>query len=384
MSPQTKPTSTAPLPSVDPAAAQKALDKKMKQRLYIRKMMRIYRDEHRQCREYLIKRIDELSVQLAELVRRSSVRKESSTMLSWRDVSHAIHEDLQACAGDNQGLESQVGAYRNLLGNMQRWVASCERVTESLSPAQPSWRLATLLADPQARRLGKAWITQHMYHNSGKMFQNFPPASPWEDVSAIDVSFEGDLMYLTLQRQFVLPGPLHDVLEMYRHHLIDVMMPEHFENRDVQSLTETTDTTVLHQAITPHTNEFMSFLGGEFHDGPDKVMFVIQQIVDDETQTKHHHHHRQRNRKFWVEMRPQPVGGGTYIRYIAICTQSLAQGRYFTLEEEASVFGLDLSTCPDVDKESRLTTHMTRIIWQKRWNCQKRAGDLLSQSIVAT
>ncbi|RHY32420.1 hypothetical protein DYB32_002579 [Aphanomyces invadans] len=279
MSPQTKPTSTAPLPSVDPAAAQKALDKKMKQRLYIRKMMRIYRDEHRQCREYLIKRIDELSVQLAELVRRSSVRKESSTMLSWRDVSHAIHEDLQACAGDNQGLESQVGAYRNLLGNMQRWVAS---------------------------------------------------------------------------------------------------------------------------SITPHTNEFMSFLGGEFHDGPDKVMFVIQQIVDDETQTKHHHHHRQRNRKFWfvqpdlsssleqahhdgrVEMRPQPVGGGTYIRYIAICTQSLAQGRYFTLEEEASVFGLDLSTCPDVDKESRLTTHMTRIIWQKRWNCQKRAGDLLSQSIVAT
>ncbi|KAF0746915.1 hypothetical protein AaE_007945, partial [Aphanomyces astaci] len=118
-----------PVPPVDPVAVQTALDKKMKQRLYIRKMMRIYRDEHRQSREHLIKRIHELSAHMAELVRRASAREESSTLLSWREVSHAMREGVHVSSGETKRLQNQVDVYRGLVDHLYRWIASCEHVT---------------------------------------------------------------------------------------------------------------------------------------------------------------------------------------------------------------------------------------------------------------
>ncbi|RHZ39122.1 hypothetical protein DYB26_013976 [Aphanomyces astaci] len=363
-----------PVPPVDPVAVQTALDKKLKQRLYIRKMMRIYRDEHRQSREHLIKRIHELSAHMAELVRRASAREESSTLLSWREVSHAMREGVHVSSGETKRLQNQVDVYRGLVDHLYRWIASCEHVTVSLSPTAPSWRMATLLAEPQSRRLGKEWITRQLYHNTGRMFQNFP-LSPSEELSAIDVTFHEGLINISVHRQVTLAASPHQVLDLYRHHLVDVLMADQFGNAPIESLAESTDTTVLHQAVVPQSGEFMSLLGGEFHEGPDKTVFVVQQIVDDETQPDHHHTRRQRNRM--AELRPQSVGGGTHVKYAGVSTQSFNQGRYFTLDEEASSVGLDLTACPEVDKEEQLKLHLTRLVLQKRPRCRHRASEIL-------
>ncbi|KAF0683683.1 Aste57867_24245 [Aphanomyces stellatus] len=361
---------------VTSAAAQKAMEKKMKQRLYIRKMMRIYRDEHRQSREYLTNRIAELKTHLDHLIHMHARKRESATLLPWSDVAQALRENAAASMTEHHALQAEVAVYHGLVENVWLWMASCDHVSRALNPNQPSWRHVTLLADPRARRLGKEWITQQLYHNTNRILQQHLPRSlsPEDDYASVDVTFSGEFIHTTLCRQVVMTASRDEVVDLYRSHLIGVVMADLVTSAHVQTLSETTHNTVLHKRVTA-SGEYLGFLGGEFHEPNDRSIFVVQQIVDDEA---HVHSLRQRNRMYWVDVRSW--GDKAIVQYVAVSTQCFMGGRYFSLDEEAVHLGLDLSQCPEEMKETKMERHIQHLLRRKRMVCQRHVGEILHKA----
>ena len=111
-----------------------ATDDKIKKRLYIRKMMRIYRNEAKIEFTYLKSRAAALEVELKALEKEKARKSESpppsadeqdpTTLLRWKDVAYALREDNSQSFLDNRMHKNELRMMREVINDMQRWVSA--------------------------------------------------------------------------------------------------------------------------------------------------------------------------------------------------------------------------------------------------------------------
>ncbi|CAK4751051.1 unnamed protein product [Aphanomyces euteiches] len=359
--------STGAVAEVDMALLEKA-DLKFKKREYMRNMMAFYRQERREETETLKTEVAALQKQLARHSKRS-------LLLPWKEVAVALKEERDDAEATNETLRRNARELKSLVSTMKQWVNV--NVTRSClqSGMTTTWRHVSLCAEPQARSLGKEWITQQMFHNPSRMFGQFAYPDIQSNDEFYDVAYEwtdARLQYYH-RRQYVLDVPMEFMLSAYKEHLCSILMMDWFGYKQNTTLQESSGNTTLHQLVA-EDDEWMNLITGEFHQADGSCIFVIQQIEDDEARPMPK---RQRNRMVWLDVRPMP-DGRTKVRVLYRFAQYFTKDGYVSLDEEAETWGCDLSGVPEEKKEDTFRQYATNMLVQINSNHQRRINSHLT------
>ncbi|CAK4664427.1 unnamed protein product [Aphanomyces euteiches] len=334
---------------------EKMLDKKVRRRMYFKKMRQIYRSEEKQERLYLINKIHELERVAIPLQERARVREvdedgETRTMLAWKDIALVMQEDVQLAVKNQMGLKSQVEDVKQLIWRMKNWVATNSVIRNALDCRVPTWRNVTLLAHPSSRKLGKEWITQQLYYNTDSIFHQygFPAVDSGEfidwDSQTISAT-SGD--YTIYRRQAETQDTLDEAVSHIDQTLLSVQGAYLRQKQEHASSTvvEVEGNTKQFALVTPR-REFVNLLCGEFF-SPGRCVFVLQQILDDEACP--HAKFHQRNRMFWHDLQELP-GGRTVVRSLAIHSLCFANEEdddsNLLNGQKSRVFDVNVAGCP--------------------------------------
>ncbi|ETV64484.1 hypothetical protein H257_18638, partial [Aphanomyces astaci] len=105
----------------------------------------------------------------------------SLLLLLWHEVARSLADLRMLSESQNQALKAQLVEHEALVREMYHWTATYH-IKPSLDHNRTSWRHASLLNDPATRKLGKEWITEHMFHNTDAIFHQygFPPRESFE------------------------------------------------------------------------------------------------------------------------------------------------------------------------------------------------------------
>ncbi|ETV91221.1 hypothetical protein, variant 7 [Aphanomyces invadans] len=238
-------------------------EKKIRRRNYCKNMKRIYREEAKQERAYLLSKLAELERVLVSRRRCVRCNSEERSMLAWRDVALCLRDEHVSSKTKNHKLRAQLAALNKVMFEMQSWVVTNAALQFTEDGFAPTWQDHTLLSNPKSRDLGKAWITQQMYHQVDRIFHRhgFPsPDNATTPFFNLSVGFPDHRN--SVSHQFIYPLPLNLLSTIYQRHFCEVaMMDTSFEDARVgrlhgslNSIRETTDTTLLHQATRPIAN----------------------------------------------------------------------------------------------------------------------------------
>ncbi|RHY25367.1 hypothetical protein DYB32_008369 [Aphanomyces invadans] len=231
-----------------------ATDKKARRRVYFKTMRQMYRNEEKQEKEYLIKKIQELENDLATLVLlQKTGSDESKTALPWKDIAQELNEGVKVASSGLKMLKTQVET-----------------------------------------------IATQMYHNTDRIFQQYgfpaldsPETIDW-DTESINID-GGD--YTVYRRQAKMAESLEDAIAFVDSTLLSIQASYAEQHAISQTVVEIEGNTKQFAIVTPR-QEFVNLLCGEFST-PSRCVFVLQQILDDEACP--HRGFRQRNRMFWYE-----------------------------------------------------------------------------------
>ncbi|EQC38390.1 hypothetical protein, variant [Saprolegnia diclina VS20] len=134
--------------------------------------------------------------------------------LQWRDVARALKDDVYEQQGNQHKLRFQIKAKRTLARALVVWVTQLASPHKNLpAPAQAPWHLSALVASGQARRVGGAWIIQHLQHQLPQWIakSNFPRIlDPLAAIRAlpyvaVTVSPFGPSVQFSIRKQRVAP-----------------------------------------------------------------------------------------------------------------------------------------------------------------------------------
>ncbi|KAF0700855.1 Aste57867_8654 [Aphanomyces stellatus] len=335
------------------ARLTKQLEKRLKRRGYIRKMMQQYRQKEKLELVFLRTQAEQLETEVKGLLDRGFKisRYEANEMLSWKEVATALLTEKRLAVSQQRALAEQVEEVEELAREMHKWVALHKSIP--ISPRGcgtwtdlSSWRHVTLFSNPRSRELGKEWITRHMFTNTEAMMRahGFPSLDVpfFEDT---DVHFTADDGHYVLVRrsQYEITTRLPPALQclVFRNHICDALVINGLETPEAIATTvkETTRTTTLHQMINMR-DEAVNLLCGQFQDGDHRHVVVAQQIQDDELWS---HDQPQRNRMMWFERTTLPGSTRSVVRMLYIMHQAkLPRGGYEPLDEDAREWGGDL------------------------------------------
>ncbi|KAF0694922.1 Aste57867_14228 [Aphanomyces stellatus] len=334
------------LADVMDADALKKMELKLKKREYIRNMMRIYRQQDREGLMYLRNRVKELEGELTTLSHKQKPPPTAeSHMLSWKEIAVALREERHRSEMEHEQLKLEVAEKHALLEEMKQWTVSRRSILPSLNANTRTWRNSSLFAQPRSRALGKAWITEQMYHNADRMFHDHGFPALDREFETVDIHFtDGGVFDLVHRRQGLVTVPPKALMALYRQHLCDIITVDWFQPVVQDTLAEETTQTSLHQLnIDGARQEYVNVLAGEFHDAT-ASLFVAQQITDDESVQ---HNRLQRNRMIWMQLVPTTTPGQLVLRFLYVKSQLFTHGSgYVPLQKEADVWGIDLDARP--------------------------------------
>ncbi|KAF0719748.1 Aste57867_820 [Aphanomyces stellatus] len=334
-----------------------AVEKKLRRRAYMRNMMKIYRDEFKMEMAYLRSKESELEGQLRNILdaRRAlpDPTASSTNQLPWKEIALALKSEKGQTIDQLKELKGHVDEYHGVIRDMERWVAT--QLSIPRSPCEVNhtrtWRHTTLLAHPTSRELGKAWITEQMYHNTDRMLQQYQfrnVDAPHElyDIDVVANSDSGAYEYIH-RRQFDIDLPASLLMTMYRDIICSLLVIDHQRPVHTRGPPEESGHTRLHCMSTAH--ETVRLLTGEFHEARRSV-FVAQQIQTDELDTPWTGG-VQRNRSIWTEVHSiSPTK--SRLRTLYFYSQLVApDGQPLPFEYEARSWDFDPS---DADDEVRL------------------------------
>ncbi|KAF0700849.1 Aste57867_8648 [Aphanomyces stellatus] len=368
------PTKSDPSAAAPPAKR----DKNARRRSYFKEIRRAYRQDEKNERLALLEQITELEKVLGPLALSAGddKKKDEANMLPWKDIAHALHDDARDVSSQQVALKTQVKDVQMLVWEMRQWVAAntALRVRQSsillclsrgmqrtLDNQVPTWRNVTLLANPTSRRLGKEWITQQLYHNTDVIFQRygFPAIDSGETIADWDnQSIVVDGCDFTVYRRQVETGDsLADAIAHIDDTLLSVQstLPTTARTSEVddiltvgthaagcgQSKVEIEGSTTLFALVTSR-REYVNLLCGEFRSDR-RCVFVLQQILDDET--SRHPDYPQRNRMFWHDIQELPTGR-TVTRSVAMHSLCYTTQGGIAVDEDAKVIQVNISGCP--------------------------------------
>ncbi|ETV99602.1 hypothetical protein, variant [Aphanomyces invadans] len=271
--------------------------------------------------------------------------RSGSLLLPWHEVAKALADLRHLSESQNQALRSQLKHHEALVSEMYNWAASFH-IKNCPDPKRTSWRHVTLLQDPALRKLGKEWITEHMYHNTDTIFRQhgFPPLhSSKHLLQDFNFTFDNDEGYhFTTRHMTRLPGSVNSFLDHYKSTLLQFQSC--ILDYDPSMTTTVEDgATIQYTLVTPR-HEYVNLLCATYRT-MNRVVFVGRQIEDDEAygacKTT-----RQRTRMFWCDLHTledgSNVGRGLWIQ-----TQSFTkEGGVVPLERDAAEYDIDLTTCP--------------------------------------
>ncbi|KAF0698939.1 Aste57867_10461 [Aphanomyces stellatus] len=341
-----------------------AAERARKKREYIRTFMQEYRGKNKKEKDVLLAQIDRLEARIVAYRKklatgattRSVPPPESAIKaLSWRNVAMAVAELQHETTTEQRALVRRTREYEDIARELKSWVTFSTHVMASPSPHRATWRDMTLLAHPTSRRLGKQWITQQMYHNKDRLFEqyNMPSSANTQPFNAMEIDFREHGYFFVQRMASTWHAPLETIVELYRHHTGSMFTVDGFYPLDTQVHVEETETTSLHQYAPTETNPmFINLLCGEFRDDDGRCVLVIQQIQSDEAASEREVSCRQRSRMVWVEL-TREAEHVTRERFLGVVSHEMASdGRQVSMEETSRSWGFDLSAVDHTQREA--------------------------------
>ncbi|KAF0705214.1 Aste57867_7100 [Aphanomyces stellatus] len=332
-----------------------ASDRLAKTRLYFRNFMRTYRQKEKDEVQHLRSQIYDLEAQLEKLACASSTSasKTKDGRLPWNEVATALKEDMDGAMRRNADLKKKSQKLYVVLHGLYNWVLASSQVPESPNSSIPTWRNTSLLANPTGRRCGKEWIMRQMYESADDVFRQrqYPSMDSNEQFYDLNIQFSDDSFNVVARRQVNDKREFNYFVQRYRENLFTNMLLQGFIKTSSDNVAETTESTRLHQLIAA-SGEFVNILTAEFWDGLDRCMFVVQNIIDDETISGPNAAPKLlRHRTMWVEMR-RIADGTTKMRNLYMVSQAFTKASGFLpLDVDAVNFYCDLGGCPPEWKE---------------------------------
>ncbi|KAF0701187.1 Aste57867_8338 [Aphanomyces stellatus] len=335
------------------------LDKKLRRRVYLKNMRRIYRREAKEERAYLLNKVRELEQLLEPLHNRFL-----GTKLPWREVARAMDEERHHASKERNQLIAQAHSMDRLVFEMNTWVAAQMSLQGELGSHVPTWRERSLFANPQSRHLGKAWILQQMYHNTDRVFleHGFPPKD--HDFHLFDIVMAppddgGTHIVMGMQHDYMMPP---DRLATYCETICAMLRVNHMQFPLPPSTVGERDGAVLLHQMTTCFGEHINILTTSFDSSPTSSTVVAQEILADEAVSVTSEH-RRRRRSYWAEVYRLPDGRWRRRFFLQLSLRLCGQAEeQAPLEEEELVWGVDLSHVPPEFKDAQFR-HQVKNVW---------------------
>ncbi|ETV68392.1 hypothetical protein H257_15705 [Aphanomyces astaci] len=109
----------------------------------------------------------------------------------------------------------------------------------------------SLVSNPTSSKLGKQWITQHLYHNTALTFEKYE--YPHNVVDFADKGIE----YVHLGC-FGVGCSLPVLLHVLRNHICDWSLVDGGHPMYINTQAEVTEATTLHQIVTPRNQQHLN------------------------------------------------------------------------------------------------------------------------------
>ncbi|KAF0716646.1 Aste57867_2730 [Aphanomyces stellatus] len=341
-----------------------------KRRIYVKMKMRKYRDRERQEVASLEAQIESLQAELARLS--FDFQSGKTSMLVWREVSSALQDAVTSSIHRNRALKTQRRGHEELVRVMKQWVDTQTKAL--LSPqsrtlttrTHTSWRNVTLVAHPASRKLGFYWITDHLFHHTDAIMQQYQFPSRHEALEDLTVDID-DLDRVTYihRKQVTLPFSLAATASFLRSSVLKRFLNAPVWSRVKPDAVVPADTTLLqddclhYQHSERDPNQVVRTIYREYSEHPDRLVVVGQCVNHDESLPNSA---RQRGRMRWFVLdRVGPTQ--TMWRELTLNSHCFAasDGSFLSLDDEAMAVGCDLSACRDDLKEQTFRAHMQRV-----------------------
>ncbi|KAF0694500.1 Aste57867_14635 [Aphanomyces stellatus] len=339
----------------------KKLARRLKRRVYIRKMMRHYRDKEK--RDFVSLRAQALALEVELRHLASSTDKANPRgALPWKEVALALLGERQVSHREKDFLVHQLDHVSAVVRTMSQWVAT-HSMPLSMCPCDDptsTWRQVTLMADPESRALAKEWLLQQMYGHTDHMFRTFgfPTLDGQHTFQRIDVTFHDDdddrgFVYVAGYQFQSGDASIERVLRTFRQHLCCALAVNGRRPiRLATTVVEASDTTSLHQMVTDH-GQAVNLLCGQFVVDANRGVLVAHEIKYDESWP---HDLPRRQRMLWFER--VHVGDKHVVRMLIMSTQPQHRdGRFVPLEQHAMDFNVDLRACPTEETKAASFRH---------------------------
>ncbi|KAF0689680.1 Aste57867_18917 [Aphanomyces stellatus] len=311
---------------------------------------------------------DQVAVLAREMQRLSQQRQ---TLLPWEVVADVMREESGLMMRTNVSLRMQCVDQAALVEAMKRWVVRVVTIPTTPSTG-PTWRNSTLPALPDARKLGFDWITNYMYHNTDAIFDQL--GYPHDHVNvfsdfSIDMTKPDDLQYVW-RSQRDIHAPLEHVRDIFaRPNLMGQLKGHYFgmatapPDAALEALAAQ-DNLLLQPLAARYEHHrwsastVMHFLAREFH-APGRCVFVAQNILDDECVVAPNK--AERNRRIWLVL-DAVTPSRTRMRALCLNSQAISkEGTIFSFENEALVWGCDVSLYPESIRMHKFSQHVKAI-----------------------
>ncbi|OQR84121.1 hypothetical protein ACHHYP_18026 [Achlya hypogyna] len=363
---------------MDPDAAAVA-----KRRQYLRLKQMHYRNKIAAEITGLKAEVSRLEGQLA----RQMVTPTASA-LPWHEVATALEADNKVRLRKNKMLELQRASYETLVASMRSWVA---RVLRGPEDPPCTWRHTYLPLDSNTRKLGIDWITQMLLHNTDSMLAKYAFSSFDRRAYSIDFNMtlsSDDLFEYVWRTQKEISLPLDAVCRVLRRWMgqyttgtvwTDVQSSELLRDDALATVKGTTYAHTVREAPC----ETVNFLTREFHSTPDRVVFVGQNIHNDERVPCSTF---SRNRMFWYVV-DRVDDNTTILRNLDVVSHFFTAAGPVPVAEEASLIGFeqlsDATEIDQVDAYTRFASTMYRRYRQRKTDIQRKWRQKLSAEIAA-
>ncbi|KAF0689667.1 Aste57867_18904 [Aphanomyces stellatus] len=289
-------------------------------------------------------------------------KAQSPWVLSWDDVACALREDVASEEFTNAILQAQVRSQEHLVQTMRTWVQRCLVIPGA------TWRNVTLLADVTARKHGFDWITLNLHHNTDFVFDRyqFPSIASGESIQdAFADARNPDCLEYVWRFQAEIAAPFDRVCRHINLGFFDTMLmhgpkvhaPLAVDTQVLRSLGGS-----IRYSNSTAANEQLNHLFRIFRSNV-RCVLVAQNIHDDEL-LKDPKHRPASNRVSWMVVdKLSPTR--TSLRYLMMASQGFsADGALISLDDEAKIFGIDLSAYTEdtklpvfVSKATQLCLH---------------------------
>ncbi|OQS01002.1 hypothetical protein ACHHYP_02021 [Achlya hypogyna] len=325
-------------PLMDPA------ERKRRKRIYNRHKQQIYRQNALSEINSLQQLVPELEAQLTALLK----LRPSTSCLPWREVATALAAGKSESDEIHEKLVAKKNSNQVLLEAMVAWVAAQQGLQAPARCPVQKWRHISLPVASDARKLGLDWISRQMLYNTERILSLYMLPQAAAICGAFHLEDLGDnCMQYTLVDQVVHAAPLENHSRYVRARLANWLQGNLFTKHDTLELldphlVQEVDPRMMYiqsHGISKESHYYVLFR--EWHVSGDRVVFVGQNIHTDEAlpvQTL------TCNRTFWVVLDRLP-SGATIQRMVLQRSQHFTSTGFVPLEEEARLWGLDLSDC---------------------------------------